>query len=34
MFDDYRLRVVSVIRDYGMFERAEAPQDSKDALGS
>ena len=26
MFDDYRLRVASVIRDYGMFERAEAPQ--------
>ncbi len=29
MFDDYRLRVASVIRDYGMFERAEAPADSK-----
>ncbi|MBA4781708.1 MAG: antibiotic biosynthesis monooxygenase [Rhizobiales bacterium] len=28
MFDDYRLRVVSVIRDYGKFERAEVPQDS------
>jgi len=33
MFDDYRLRVVSVIRDYGMFEREEAPDDSKEALG-
>ena len=28
MFADYRLRVVSVIRDYGMTERAEAPEDS------
>ena len=28
LFDDYRLRVVSVIRDYGMTERAEAPADS------
>lgn len=28
IFDDYRLRVVSVIRDYGMFERGEAPDDS------
>jgi heme-degrading monooxygenase HmoA len=26
VFDDYRLRVASVVRDYGMFERAEAPQ--------
>ena len=25
IFADYRLRVASVIRDYGMFERAEAP---------
>lgn len=29
IFKDYRLRVVSVIRDYGMFDRAEAPIDSK-----
>lgn len=29
IFKDYRLRVVSVIRDYGMFDRAEAPMDSK-----
>ena len=29
VFADYRLRVVSVLRDYGMFERAEAPVDSR-----
>ncbi len=29
VFDDYRLRVASVIRDYGMFERAHAPRDSR-----
>lgn len=28
LFQDYRLRVVSVVRDYGMAERAEAPGDS------
>lgn len=28
IFADYRLRVASVIRDYGMRERAEAPADS------
>lgn len=33
MFDDYRLRVVSVIRDYGKFDRAEAPEDSRAAHG-
>ena len=26
IFADYRLRVASVVRDYGMFERAQAPQ--------
>ncbi len=26
IFADYRLRVASVVRDYGMFERGEAPQ--------
>jgi heme-degrading monooxygenase HmoA len=31
IFADYRLRVASVIRDYGMNERAEAPQDSRNA---
>lgn len=29
VFSDYRLRVVSIIRDYGMFDRAQAPDDSK-----
>jgi len=28
VFRDYRLRVVGVIRDYGMFDRQEAPTDS------
>jgi heme-degrading monooxygenase HmoA len=27
IFADYRLRVASVVRDYGMFERAGAPQE-------
>ncbi len=26
VFADYRLRVAAVVRDYGMFERQEAPQ--------
>ncbi|HEY8067476.1 MAG TPA: antibiotic biosynthesis monooxygenase [Burkholderiales bacterium] len=25
IFDDYRLRVANVVRDYGLYERAEAP---------
>ncbi len=29
IFDDYRLRIASVVRDYGMFDRAEAPTDSR-----
>ena len=29
IFADYRLRVASVLRDYGMTERAEAPADSR-----
>jgi len=29
IFADYRLRVASVIRDYGMSERGEAPADSR-----
>ena len=33
MFSDYRLRVASVIRDYGMFERDEAPDDSRAHYG-
>ncbi|MEL7529127.1 MAG: antibiotic biosynthesis monooxygenase [Pseudomonadota bacterium] len=28
-FRDYRLRVAHVLRDYGMEERAEAPEDSR-----
>ena len=28
-FDNYRLRIASVIRDYGMFDRDEAPTDSR-----
>jgi heme-degrading monooxygenase HmoA len=31
VFDDYRLRIASVIRDYGMFDRAQAPTDSRKA---
>ena len=31
MFADYRLRVAHVIRDYGKFERAQAPGDSRAA---
>jgi heme-degrading monooxygenase HmoA len=30
VFADYRLRVASVIRDYGMNERAQAPADSRE----
>ena len=33
IFQDYRLRVASVLRDYGMNERAEAPADSRAAHG-
>ena len=29
VFADYRLRVASVMRDYGMNERAQAPDDSR-----
>ena len=29
VFADYRLRIASVIRDYGMAERGEAPVDSR-----
>ena len=25
IFDDYRLRVATVVRDYGLYERDEAP---------
>ncbi len=33
VFADYRLRVASVLRDYGMNARAEAPADSREAHG-
>ncbi len=33
VFRDYRLRVASVMRDYGMNERAEAPADSRAVNG-
>jgi heme-degrading monooxygenase HmoA len=33
IFAGYRLRVASVIRDYGMDQRAEAPADSRAANG-
>lgn len=29
VFRDYRLRIASVVRDYGMHERGEAPEDSR-----
>ncbi|AJD40394.1 antibiotic biosynthesis monooxygenase [Rhizobium sp. SEMIA 4085] len=29
IFADYRLRIGHVVRDYGMFERAETPVDSR-----
>ena len=29
IFTDYHLRIAHVIRDYGMFEREEAPDDSR-----
>lgn len=29
VFKDYRLRVAGVIRDYGMYEREQAPVDSR-----
>jgi heme-degrading monooxygenase HmoA len=31
VFADYRLRIAGVLRDYGMRERAEAPEDSRAA---
>ena len=30
MFENYRLRIAGVIRDYGMHERDEAPVDSRE----
>lgn len=31
VFADYRLRIASVVRDYGMFDRTQAPSDSRKA---
>jgi heme-degrading monooxygenase HmoA len=33
LFRDYRLRIASVIRDYGLNERDEAPKDSRERHG-
>lgn len=33
VFANYRLRVASVIRDYGMDERDQAPEDSRETHG-
>ena len=33
IFHDYRLRVASVLRDYGLTDRAQAPDDSRTAHG-
>lgn len=30
IFEDYRLRIAGVVRDYGMNERAQAPADSRE----
>ncbi|HTS55155.1 MAG TPA: antibiotic biosynthesis monooxygenase [Burkholderiales bacterium] len=34
IFSDYRIRVASVIRDYSLRERAQAPQDSRRKHGA
>src|SRR5437660_536281 len=34
IFSNYRLRIASVLRDYGMSDRAAAPDDSGGLLGS
>lgn len=33
IFADYRLRIGHVVRDYGMSDRAEAPEDSRSVHG-
>ena len=33
IFADYRLRVAQVLRDYGLHDRAQAPDDSRHAHG-
>ncbi|MCE0505696.1 antibiotic biosynthesis monooxygenase [Roseivivax sp. GX 12232] len=34
VFSDYRLRVAHVLRDYGMFDRDEAPEDSREVFAA
>ncbi|WP_019593882.1 MULTISPECIES: antibiotic biosynthesis monooxygenase [unclassified Thioalkalivibrio] len=34
IFADYRLRVAEVVRDYGMHDRDQAPDDSRSAHGA
>jgi heme-degrading monooxygenase HmoA len=34
IFADYRLRVAQVLRDYGLHDRAQAPDDSRRAHGA
>jgi heme-degrading monooxygenase HmoA len=33
VFRNYRLRVAGIVRDYGMFEREQAPKDSRTVHG-
>jgi hypothetical protein len=33
LFADYRLRVASIVRDYGLQQRETAPDDSRKAHG-
>jgi heme-degrading monooxygenase HmoA len=33
IFAEYRLRIAHVVRDYGLHERAQAPEDSRTAHG-
>ncbi|MGJ7456310.1 antibiotic biosynthesis monooxygenase family protein [Halomonas sp. RA08-2] len=33
IFDNYRIRIGDIIRDYGMNDRAQAPRDSRETLG-
>lgn len=34
VFRDYRLRIAAVVRDYGMYDREQAPADSRAAHGA
>ncbi len=33
LFDEYRLRIATVVRDYGLSDRDQAPPDSRDVHG-